>query len=75
MRNAGLLAAAMLLAATGRDIPKHVQRLHDAGQGHTHRSTPPKMDTELQREIAEHNAAVDRRKAEKHARKAAQEKR
>jgi hypothetical protein len=73
MRNAGLLAAAALLAATGRDIT-YRQRLRDAGEGTTRIRTPPKMDTELQREIAEHNRQVDYRKAEKRARKALQEK-
>ena len=71
MRNAGLLAAAVLLSTAARDIPQHVQSLRNAGEGPTRRRTPPKMDTELQREIAEHNRQVEYRKAEKRARKAA----
>ena len=73
MKNAGLLAAAMLLAAAGRDIPQHAQSRRPTGDARTRiLLNPPRRDTELQREIAEHNAAIDARKAENRARKAAQ---
>lgn len=39
-----------------------------------YRHRPPERDTQLQREIADHNAAVEARKAEKKARKAKKEK-
>lgn len=61
MRNAGLLAVAVLLAATGRDIPMHAQSRRPE------RRINLSPGTELEREIAEHNAAVERRKAEKMA--------
>ena len=38
-----------------------------------YRPRPPKRDTQLQREIAAHNAAVEARKAAKKARKAKKE--
>lgn len=38
-----------------------------------YRPRPPKSDTQLQREIAAHNAAVEARKAAKKARKAKKE--
>ena len=63
-----VLTAAMIAAmSAGMTFPS----LRTAGSGNNHRPTPPRMDTALQREIAAHNAAVDRRKAEKRARKKA----
>ena len=50
----------------GMDIAGPPPRIAGSGKSRRH---IPKMDTVLQREIAEHNAAVVRRKAEKTARK------
>lgn len=65
------LMAAMALALTnaGFAIAEPVPLRH-AGSGNNRRPTPPRQDTALAREIAEHNAAVERRRAEKKARKA-----
>jgi hypothetical protein len=53
----------------GMDVAGPALRMRDAGSGNNRRSTPPRMDTALAREIAEHNEAVERRKAEKKAAK------
>jgi hypothetical protein len=59
---ASLKAAAMLAAlGAGVDIAGSLRYADRAG----YTPTPPKRDTALAREIAEWNAAVDRRKAEK----------
>jgi hypothetical protein len=59
---ASLRAAAMLSAlAAGVDVAGSLRYADRAG----YTPTPPKRDTELAREIAEWNAKVDRRKAEK----------
>lgn len=39
------------------------------GSGRAYRPTPPRLDSEQAREIAAHNAEVDRKRAEKKARK------
>lgn len=66
MKRSGLMAAAML-AALGAGLNVPGVTLRDAGSGNNRRSTPPRRDTALAREIADHNAEVDRRKAEKRA--------
>jgi hypothetical protein len=69
-RGAGrLLAAAAMIAAmgAGRDLPGPALQTFSS----RYKPTPPRMDAELQREIAAHNASVEQRKVEKRARKAA----
>lgn len=68
-RSSLLAAAAIAMMGAGLDVPG--PPLRSAGSGNNRRPTPPRMDTELQREIAAHNEAVERRKAEKRARKLA----
>ena len=70
MRNANLMAALALamVAGTGQ-AAQAMPTLRTAGDGNNRHPTPPRRDTALAREIAEHNAAVERRKAEKRARK------
>ena len=63
-RHAALAALVMAGSALEQAAP-----LRSAGNGNNRSPTPPRMGPALQREIAEHNAAVDRRKAEKRARK------
>ena len=62
--------AAVLLAASA--VPHTGQSLRGTAESPTRHRTRPKIDTELQREIAEHNRQVEYRKAEKRARKARQ---
>jgi hypothetical protein len=72
MRSTGLkLHAVMAMAALamGGSALAQAAPLRSAGSGNDRRPTPPRMDTALQREMAEHNAALDRHKAEKRARK------
>lgn len=64
MNRSGLLAVSMI-AAMGAGLDVAGPPLRFAGSGNNRRPTPPKMDTELQREIAAHNAAVDERNAVK----------
>ena len=63
--HAGLMATAMI-AGTGASLDVLGPPLRSASN---HRPRPPRTDTALAREIAEHNAAVERRKTEKKARK------
>jgi glutamine synthetase len=63
----GLLAAAALMMAASGAAAAMPQP--EAAHREGYRPTPPRRDTALQREIAEHNAAVEARKAEKRARK------
>ena len=65
MRRVLAISALLALGAP----PAQSQSLRSAWR-EGYRPTPPKLDTALQREIAEHNAEVDRRKAEKRAAKA-----
>ena len=68
MKRSGLMAAAMI-AALGAGLNVPGVALRDAGSGNNRRSTPPRRDTALAREIADHNAEVDRRRREKLARR------
>lgn len=66
---ASLMAAmAIAMMGAGHAVAEPVPLRH-AGSGNNRRPTPPRRDTALAREIAEHNEAVERRKAEKKARK------
>lgn len=65
-----LMAATALSIFAGMDaLAGAVPTLRSAGSGNNRRPTPPRVDTALAREIAEHNDAVERRKAEKKAAK------
>ena len=64
-----MMAAASMISAGFSPGLTGILPPHRSG----HRPTPPKRDTELQREIAAHNEAVEKRKAEKKARKATKE--
>ena len=66
---ASLVAATMLsMMAAGAEV---ALPLRSAASGNGYRPTPPRLDSDLAREIAEHNAEVDRSKAEKRAAKMA----
>ena len=66
---ASLMAAmAIAMMGAGHAVAEPVPLRH-AGSGNNRRPTPPRRDTALAREIAELNGAVERRKAEKKARK------
>lgn len=63
-----LMAVAMIAAmGAGHDLPGPALRSFAS----RYRPAPPRQDTEMAREIAEHNREVDRRKAEKRAAKLA----
>jgi hypothetical protein len=68
---AGLAAAAGLLAAVAADLAATGQTLFISGSVNKRRvqTSPTSADIELKREIATHNEAVDRRRAEKKAAK------
>lgn len=72
-RNSSLMAAAMI-AALGAGAAFPTPSLRSTGGNPARRPTPPKMTTELDREIAAHNAAVEQRKADRKARRAAKTK-
>ena len=63
--------AALAIASMGASLGVLAQAapLRSAGGGNNRRPTPPKRNTALQIEIADNNEAVERRKAEKKARK------
>lgn len=65
-RSSMLAAAAIAMLAASDAMPTPRK-----GSARAYKPTPPRMDTELAREIAEHNKAVEYRKAEKKARKLA----
>ena len=67
-RHQAMLAATALSLLASQEL---LAPLRSAGSGNNYKPTRQKLDTALQREIAEHNAAVDARKAAKRARKAA----
>ena len=70
-------ARGILLASTGLAMGLSALaalpavNLRDAGEGPARRRHQPKRNTELEREIADHNEAVERRKAEKRRRRLA----
>ena len=65
-----LLAAATILGlAAGAVVSGPPVTLRSAGEGNNRRPTQPKRDTALQREIADHNAAVEARQAAKRDRR------
>lgn len=69
MKRSSLMATlAIALAGAGAAVAQPVT-LRDAGSGNNRRSYRPKRDTALQREIADHNAAVEARQAAKRDRK------
>ena len=72
-RNSGLMTAAAMavLASAAYAGPGPMPTLRSAGSGNNRRPTPPKRDTALQREIADHNAEMEARKAAKRDRKRA----
>ena len=67
-RHSSLIAGAMI-AALGAGLGVQVPSLRTVGAGNNRRPTLPRRDTALAREIADHNEAVERRKAERRARK------
>ena len=69
-RYASLMAVGML-AAVSAGMSVRGMPLRSAGEGNNRRPTPPPRNTALEREIADHNAAVDARNAEKRDRKMA----
>ena len=66
---ASLLAAMALATMAAAGANATVVPLRSAGSGNNYRPQAPRRDTALAREIAEHNEAVERRKAEKKAAK------
>jgi len=68
---AGLAAAAGLIAAVAADMASTGQTFRSSGSVNRRRvqTSPTSAAIELQREIAAHNEAVDRRRAEKKAAK------
>jgi hypothetical protein len=69
MKRSSLMAAlAIALAGAGAAVAQPVT-LRDAVSGNNRRSYRPKRDTALQREIADHNAAVEARQAAKRDRR------
>lgn len=68
-RHNRLMAVAMMAAVSGGLYPN----VAFTDPPKPYRPSKPKRDTELQREIAAHNAAVEARKAAKKARKAKKE--
>jgi hypothetical protein len=65
------LMAAMAIALAGSGLVAAAMPAPRKGSSRDYKPTPPRRDTALAREIAEHNEAVERRKAEKKARKLA----
>lgn len=67
MKHSSLLAAAILSTlAASEPMPQRTAETFSS----RYRPAPPKRDTAMDREIAEWNEAVERRKAKKRARKA-----
>lgn len=69
MRNANMIAAAVLAMIAGTDPARGTMTSTVRTTGEGRQPTPPRRDTAKAREIAEWNEAVERRKAEKKARK------
>ncbi len=72
-RDTASLVAAAMIAALGAGMDVAGPPLRSVGSGNNRRPTPPKMDTALQREIAEWNAAVERRREARCHRRAARQ--
>ncbi len=70
MKGAGLMSAAMLAAMAHADWVGTPTQADVRSARRRLRATPETADPALLREIAEHNAEVDRRRAEKLAAKA-----
>ena len=72
-RNSGLMAAAAITVLGGAAYagPEPMPTLRSVGSGNNRRPAQPKRATELDREIADHNAAVEARQAAKRDRKRA----
>jgi hypothetical protein len=64
-----VLMAALAMAMTTPGLAEPALTLRTAGSGNNRRPNQPKRDTALQREIADHNAAVEARQAAKRDRK------
>lgn len=75
MRSSGNLRAslmgAMAIALAGAGAAAAAMPAPRKGGNRDYKPNPPRLDSALAREIAEHNEAVARRKAEKMARKMA----
>lgn len=73
MRNtrSALMAATVLSVVAGMGALAEALPAPRKGGNRDYKPNPPRMDSALAREIAEHNEAVARRKAEKMARKMA----
>ena len=67
---AGLMAM-MAIALAGNGLAQAAMPAARKGGNRDYKPNPPLLDSAVAREIAEHNAEVDRRKAEKKARKGA----
>ncbi len=61
--------AAMAIALAGAGAAQAAMPMPRKGGSQAYRPSPKRRDTALEREIAEHNEAIERRKAEKRARK------
>ena len=75
MRSSGNSRASLLamaaIAMMGAGAAQAAMPAPRKGGNRGYKPNPPRLDSALAREIAEHNAAVERRKAEKKARKLA----
>jgi hypothetical protein len=69
MRNMNLVAALALATAAGMGAAQAAMPAPRKGGSRDYTPNPPRVDSALAREIAEHNAAVERRRAEKMARR------
>jgi hypothetical protein len=67
---AGLMAM-MAIALAGNGLAQAAMPSPRKGGNRDYKPSPPRLDSAVARAIAEHNAEVDRRKAEKKARKGA----
>lgn len=65
-----MMAALVLATVAGvAEAAQSVPTLRSAGEGNNRRPTPPRRDTALDRDIADWNEAIERRRAAKMARK------
>jgi hypothetical protein len=63
------LMAAMAIALAGNGLAQAAMPAPRKGGHRDYKPSPPRLDSAVARAIADHNAEVDRRKAEKKARK------